>query len=127
MSKYRKVAIRTVELCTRGLAKSPQEAWEQSSSELFGRGTSSQKKGCPKDTFLGLCEEGLIKGVQRGHYTRSKKNKKYALDAVAALKQSPSLAANPTNLWYKVMKGEHKVHNHQMDVIISLWDQGLII
>jgi hypothetical protein len=89
-------------------------------------GTTSKKKGCPKNAFLGLCEEGLIKDVPRGSYTHSKKNKKYALDAVAILKRCPALATKPVDLWDKVTSG--KVNpNQQMDVVISLWSSGLIV
>lgn len=38
-------------------------------SELFGLGTSSQCKGCPRDAFLGLCGEGLVGGVEETQRT----------------------------------------------------------
>jgi len=39
-------------------------------------------KGCPRGAFLELCEAGMIKGIASGKYTRSKRNKEYAIDAV---------------------------------------------
>jgi hypothetical protein len=125
MSEYGKAAVRAVGLYTTGLVQSPQDAWSEATAEIFGRGTSSQVKGCPKGAFLGLCEEGLIRGIPGGRYTRSKKNKKYAVQAVVVLKQNPILVADPACLWSEVMR-ESKVHNHQMDVVVSLWNNGLI-
>jgi hypothetical protein len=48
--------------------------WSTSSKEVFAT-KSSQEKNCPKNTFLGLCEEGLVKGIPQGNYTKSIKNK----------------------------------------------------
>ena len=49
--------------------------------EIFGEGNASQKKGCPRNTFLGLCEEGLrIKGsknIIRKQYRQGYKAKKF--------------------------------------------------
>jgi hypothetical protein len=125
MSGYGKAAVRAVELYTTGLVDSPQEAWDWATAEVFG-GTSSQEKGCPKGAFLGLCEAGLIRGVPRGAYTRSRKNKKYALEAVALLKGNPALAADRAGLWSAIVRGESKKHNQQMDVVVSLWNKGLL-
>jgi len=126
MGKYGTAAIEAVRLYRQGLTKSPQDAWEKATSKIFGWGTSSQRKGCPRNAFLGLCEEGLVRGVEPGDYTRSQKNKSYAVDAVAILQRYPSLAGNHNRLWSKVLADEHKKHNSQMDVVIALWNAGLI-
>lgn len=59
-------------------------AWNTTASDVFGEGTWVQRKGCPKSAFLGLCDEGLIRGVSKGNYTyRSDSlNKAYAVQAV---------------------------------------------
>jgi len=126
MGKYGTAAIEAVRLYSRGLVASPREAWEQATIKAFGLGTPSQCKSCPRDAFLGLCEEGLVKGVEPGDYTRSRKNKRYAVDAVAILEQHPSLSSSPSGLWSAVLEGESKKHNSQMDVVTSLWNKGLI-
>jgi len=36
-------------------------------------------------------------------------------------------AESAADLWDVVMKGESKKHNHQMDVVISLWENGLLV
>jgi hypothetical protein len=47
----------------------------EATKEIFGEGTWGQIKGCPKNTFLGLCEEGIVKGVNKGNYLIRKKIK----------------------------------------------------
>lgn len=65
-------------------------------------GTSD--KGCPKDTFLGLCQCGLIKNVPKGNYTRSKKNLSYALEGVRILKLHPNKFTSSNELWSEISK-----------------------
>lgn len=126
-NKYGEAPIQATKLYTSKLVNSPQGAWERATNNIFGEGTSSQRKGCPKDAFLGLCEEGLVKGIPRGKYTNSIKNKDYAVRAVAILKNNPSLASNTIALWKCVLRGIDKQHNSQMDVVTALWNNGLII
>ena len=50
--------------------------------KMFGEATTAQIKGCPKNAFLGLCEEGLVVDIEKGYYTErstSHKNKDYAI------------------------------------------------
>ncbi|MGK0447945.1 MAG: hypothetical protein ACJA2M_001725 [Polaribacter sp.] len=100
------------------------EIWFQSAKEVFDT-KSSQEKGCPKNTFLGLCEEGLVKGIPKGNYTKSVKNKEYAIRAVAILKQNKHTTFTPKELWDKLELG-NKRSNSQMDVVLALWEHGLI-
>ena len=123
---YGNAAVRAVTLCTGAGALSPREAWDLATSEIFGARTPSQIKGCPRDAFLGLCEDGAVIGIPRGRYCRSVKNKRYAADAIALLQTEPSLTSDPKALWRRVMRGEKKVHNGQMDVVVGLWKAGLL-
>ena len=127
MDKYAQAAIEATRLCTHGTYLSPRIAWDQATTHLFGADTSGQKKGCPRDAFLGLCEEGLIKGIPKGIYCISVKNKRYAILALAHLQKNPDLSEQPRLLWDKVLKGENKVHNSQMDVVIALWNSGFLV
>jgi len=124
MGKYGDAAIRAVGLVRSGSVKSPINAWKRDTGEIFSEGTSSQDKGCPRGAFLGLCEEGIITGIPAGNYTRSIKNKEYALKAVRLLKEEPEVTQ--TELWDKVVEGKGIKHNGQMDVVVSLWKAGLI-
>ena len=127
MGKYGDAAIKANKVLLAGLAKSPSEAWSYAVKEIFPLSVSLQNKGCPRTTYLGLCEEGLIKGVPPGKYTRSSKNRGYAIDAVKLLKEEPVLADDPELLWSKVVRGERKVSNNQMDVAIALWKEDMIV
>ncbi|WP_405606240.1 DUF6979 family protein [Polaribacter sp. Asnod1-A03] len=107
----------------------PLESWEIAVKDFDSE--SSKTKPCPKNTFLGLCEAGLVKGIKPGSYFISKKenlNKKYAIKAVELLVLDSNLSKN--QLWKKVREelgiGE-KEHNSQMDVVLALWNEGLIV
>ena len=86
----------------------------------------ARRKGRPRGAFLGLCEEGLGRGVPAGHYGASADNKSYAVGAAALLtegKQSWSTSA----LWQAVEPDPEKTHNSQMDVVLALWKNDLIV
>ena len=106
----------------------PSDAWQRATEMTFPTSRSLQVKGCPKGAFLGLCEAGLVRGAPPGHYTRSKKNKRYALNAVRALRRTPSLLQDRRALWLAALGEESaKEHNGQMDVVVALWTTGSIV
>ncbi|MCR8659324.1 DUF6979 family protein [Paenibacillus endoradicis] len=129
MNKYGAVAVGTVQLISEGNIK-PLNAWKTVSSAVLGEGTWMQRKGCPKNAFLGLCEEGLVQGVHKGSYAEkrgSQKNKNYAIQAVQILKEKPDLADDKLKLWREVINGVEISHNSQMDVVLALWNNTLIV
>jgi len=73
--KYGLAAIDAVNLVRENVTNNPRNAWEIALSKYYEKNSDGLKKGCPKETFLGICSEGLIKGISRGHYTDSKKIK----------------------------------------------------
>jgi hypothetical protein len=125
MSKFGECAVRAIKLVLEDNISDPKEAWQIASIRLFGEGTSSQKKGCPKGAFLGMCEEGLVKGIGKGEYTSSKKNKDYALKAVDILKKNIDKTFGAKELWGRVAL--NKAHNGQMDIVLELWENGMIL
>lgn len=125
MGKYGEAAVKAVKYLNEQKLDSPNKAWNQVTIEIFGEGSSSQKKGCPKNTFLGLCEEGVIEGVSSGIYTKSKKNKEYGLKAVKILSERNNKFDQKT-LWNEVIEKQDTKHNSQMDVVLSLWNEGMI-
>ncbi|CAM4503993.1 hypothetical protein FHS16_004560 [Paenibacillus endophyticus] len=130
MNKYGLTAVKTVELLYLTKVTKPLDAWNTVSTEIFGAGTWSQRKGCPKNAFLGLCEAGLIRGINEGRCSEnsgSQKNKNYAIEAVEILRSRPELVDDKHGLWRVVMNGVKKSHNSQMDVVLSLWNNNLII
>ncbi len=126
MPKYGDAAIAAVRLVASGVEKDASGAWDAAVNRIFPDSPSSQTKDCPRGAFLGLCEAGLVKDVPSGSYTRSKLNKQYALDAVHLLRTQPTLVNDPRQLWLLVVRGATKRHNSQMDVVLSLWQRGLI-
>lgn len=129
MNRYGEVAVNAVHFMLSGEDVHPLIAWKKAAAEAFGEGTWAQLKGCPKNAFLGLCEEGLVQGIVIGNYVEKsglEKNKGYAVQAVQILRDKPELAAEKLRLWREVMNGNEMSHNSQMDVVLSLWNNNLI-
>jgi hypothetical protein len=127
MGKYGEAALKAIQYCNTYDTYTPVQAWNRATIELFGEGSSSQVKGCPKNAFLGLCEVGLIKGIQKGRYSKSQKNKAYAIQAVKAIQLNPSAIHNSNALWLNVTNNSGISHNGQLDVVIALWKDNLLI
>ena len=126
MSKFGNVAVKATEIYRTGKVKSPTCAWKETVKDVFSSSKSSQEKSCPRGAYLGLCEEGYVRGVPAGDYTRSKSNKDHAISALNILRKSPHLASDTTKLWRKVLNGDSKTHNEQMHVVVALWQSGYI-
>ena len=125
MGKYGEAAVQAVTLFREGAKTDIAEAWETAVARIFPGSTSLQDKGCPKSAFLGLCSDGVLVDIPAGDYCWSNKNKEYAIKAVDALKANRFLVNQPELLWRKVA-GPSKSHNHQMDVVVALWNAGLV-
>jgi len=127
MATFGDAAIRAVEFVRDRKCPSPEDAWKRAAAELFPDSESMRKKGCPRAAFLGLCEEGLVVGVDRGTYTRSQENKADVVKAAALLARDPALASRGSMaLWDRVLAGRTKRHNSQMDVVLALYGRGLL-
>jgi len=124
--RYGRVAIAAAERLQEGHTSDPAQAWRWSAEEVFSEQPASQKKSCPRGAFLGLCEEGLVRGVAPGKYTRARLNKQYAVEAVRLLRLDPRLKEDPALLWAKILGGKHKAQNSQIEVVIALMDSGFI-
>lgn len=123
MNKYGIIAVDAAIICTKEKCH-PNEAWLRAARKVFDEGSSSLIKGCPKNTFLGLCEEGHIKDIPSGSYTKSVKNKLYGLEAINLININNELLNNKTKLWNLVVKS--KKHNSQMDVVMALYKANLM-
>jgi len=127
MTKYGECAIESVEFCIKQKI-SPVVAWDEKTSRKFGKGSSSQKKGCPRTTFLGLCEEGHVKGIPKGKYLQKDievGNKAYAIKAVELLRQNPELINNKSALWSLMTNDKSITQNGQVGVISALWKRNI--
>ena len=105
---------------------SPVKRWQSAVERVYPTSVSAQKKGCPRGAFLGLCEDGLVKGIPAGQYTTSKDNKAYAVQAAALLSEG-TRKWSIGELWRAVSDDPEKAHNSQMDVVLALWKNGLMI
>jgi hypothetical protein len=94
--------------------------------QLYPTSPAAQRKTRPRGAFLGLCEEGLVKGIPAGHYGASKDNKAYALRA-AELLVAGTQSWSRSALWQAVTDDPEKTHNSQMDIVLALWKNGLIV
>lgn len=104
----------------------PLLAWERATEEVFDS-KSSKEKSCPKGAFLGLCEEGLVKGIPGGKYTKSSLNKGYAIESIKILSGKPNISKS--ELWDQVKRNLgilKKDHNSQMEVVLALWENEFI-
>jgi hypothetical protein len=124
INEYGDVAIRAVEKIRTG--GSPGAAWDEAAREVFPGRVHRQKKGCPRGAFLGLCDEGLVRGVPAGTYTRSIDNKAYALRAVELLRSTPELASRGRRTLWNRVDAKAASHNSQMDVVLALHQNGLL-
>jgi hypothetical protein len=93
---------------------------------LYPSSPTARRKSCPRGAFLGLCEEGLVKGIPPGRYASSKDNKAYAVRAAALLIEGKH-SWSTNSLWCAVTNDPEKTHNSQMDVVMALWKNGLIV
>lgn len=104
MGKYGQAALDAVALLTRGKALDPADAWSKATSIMFGKGASSQKKSCPRNAFLGLCDAGLVKGILPGNSTTSIDNSSYAVAGAHLLRANPGMRVVGANvLWNRIM------------------------
>lgn len=126
MGKYGDAAIKAAELAAKSDTMSPRAAWETAVLDIFRDSPSSQKKSCPKDTFLTLCGLGAVKGVNPGRYTESTKGKSYAERGLKALRNNPMLSKDKMGLWAEASGDARIAHNQQMDVLIALFNKDLI-
>lgn len=94
--------------------------------KMYPTSPAAREKGGPRGAFLGLCEEGLIKGIPAGRYSASKESKAYAVSAVALLAEG-SQRWSVTTLWQAVTDDAEKKHSSQIDIVLALWNNGLIV
>ena len=125
-NKYALVALNAAKRAVDG--EDPVVAWKDVAHDVFAGLPSSQRKGCPKSTFLGLAEAGRIKRVGAGKFTRSKENRRYGEAAVDLLLMDKTWSSQPRALWAAVAEVERpKKHNSQIDVVLALWNAGMFV
>lgn len=112
MTKYVQTAILAAQYVQSG--DNPVHAWERASCEVFALGSTSQKKGCPKNAFIGLYTDS---DTVNGHYAR---------EGLAYLREHSSENISPRELWEIITERSGKAYNGQMDVVIALYKKHLV-
>ena len=124
-NRYGQAALIAAEQASSG-SISPVARWENAMEAVYPTSPAARNKGGPRGAFLGLCEEGLVKGIPAGSYAATKLNKAYAIRAVALLADEAHHWST-TTLWQAVTGGIGKTHNSQMDIVLALWNNGHIV
>ena len=65
MGKYGQAAIQAAK-DVQSSGASPADAWDKAVRLIFPTSEAGRKKGCPRATFLGLCENAVVRGVPVG-------------------------------------------------------------
>jgi hypothetical protein len=94
--------------------------------KLYPTSPAARRKSCPRGAFLGLCEEGFVKGIPAGRYTASRDNKAYAVRAASLLNEG-TRSWSISDLWRAATDDPEKTHNGQMDIVLALWKNDLLI
>lgn len=105
---------------------SRQAAWERAAARLNPFSSDAATKGCPRTTFLTLCEEGYVRGVQPGHYADGRENAGHVLALARLLVEDSDLADSSTARLWKMAGGGAKKENGQVEVAVALCRAGLL-
>ena len=123
-NRYGEAALRAARMETYGKAMTAQARWEQAVKEVYPTTPAGQKKAAPRQVFMGLCEAGLVNGIE-GEAGEPNRNKAYAVEAVRLL--GAGTHTTVSQLWKAVTRGEAGDHSSQMDVVLALWKNGLLV
>ena len=102
----------------------PNVSWETALEKLYPTSPVARMRGSARSAFLGLCEEGLVKGIPAGEYKAGKENKAIAVRAARLLLAGTEKYSIGT-LWTAATGGGRK-QDCQLDVVFALWKNGLL-
>ncbi len=125
MSKYAQAAVDTVRRNQGKNSPDMRQEWDKTMVEYFPGKKPSREKGCPRNAFLGLSEEGRIIGIPAGNYgvRKGNVNKRYAIDATRFLQAGGKSEKN--QLWAAVTDAK-KTQYHQMEIVLALLREGML-
>ncbi|MFC3722288.1 DUF6979 family protein [Neoaquamicrobium sediminum] len=126
MGSYGNVAVRAARSLETGAHLSPSDAWKDAAICEYPTQAASRKKACPRGAFIGLCEADLIRGATSTKLHSPSRNGEYAVAAANVLRDNPHLATDKKALWLIACPDQPKRPNNQMDVVIALYNAGLL-
>ena len=124
MGMYGRAAINAARMLSEGSPSDPEKAWERAIARET-KSSESRRKGCPRGAFLELCLAGIIPGCQRQPSLTRSSNGEYAVQILKALRADEELLSDRERLW-RFAAGKAKKENGQVDVVVSLWESGVI-
>ncbi len=97
-----------------------EDAWYTAARKIL-TSESSINKGCPRATFVGLCESGNLKGIPKTK-TSVSLNYQYAKFAIEKWKENKDISK--PEMWNLVKQQFNKEISHQgqLDVVLGIWE-----
>ena len=125
MSMYGRAAITAARMLEQGTPSNPEAAWARAISRET-KSSESRRKSCPRGAFLELCAAGVIPGCEARPSLFRGPNGEYALRILKAIRADEELVSDGERLWSTAVRRAKKRENGQVDVVVSLWKEGLI-
>lgn len=120
MTKYTEAALMTTKNCQGAINPDVRGEWLKAIISL-----KAYDEVCPRGAYIGLCEEGLVKGIPSGNYglSSNNKNKRYAVHAAHLLLGGHELSWK--TLW-RTVTDRNIAHHDQMNIVIILHQAGML-
>jgi len=125
MGIYGRAAITAARMLEQGTPSNPEAAWTRAIRRET-KNYESRRKTCPREAFLGLCAAGLILGCEARPSLFRSSNGDYAVRMVKAIRADPQVLTDRNRLWRSAVGSAEKEENGQIDVVVSLWREGII-
>ena len=124
MGMYGRAAIKAARMLSEGSPSDPAKAWDRAIARET-KSSESRRKSCPRGAFLELCLAGAIPGCPSQPSLMRSSNGEYAVQILNAIRTDEELLADRGRLW-RLAAGKGKKENGQVDVVVSLWESGVI-
>ena len=122
---YGRAAITAAQTLEKGTSSNPESAWKRAIAQET-KSSESRRKGCPRGAFLELCNAGVIRGCEGRPSILRGSNAEYAVRMLEAIRADESVLGDKEKLWRLAVGKGKKKENGQLDVVDSLWREGLI-
>ena len=97
-----------------------ENAWYAAARTIV-KSEESIKKGCPRATFVGICESGNLKGIPKTK-TSDSLNYQYAKFAIQKWKANREISKSEMWNLVKIKFNKEISHQSQLDVVLGLWE-----
>ena len=122
---YGRAATRAARMLEQGSPSNPEAAWGRAIARET-KSSESRRKSCPRGAFLELCAAGVIPGCEARRSLSLGANGEYALRILKVIRADEELVSDRERLWSTAVRRAKKRENGQVDVVVSLWKEGLI-